>query len=210
MKIVIDQAIPYIPGRFPKGIELSYIPGKDISPSEVKNADAMIIRTRTLCNEDLLKNSKIKTIATATIGTDHIDIPWCESHGITVRNAPGCNAPGVAQYLFASLFKTGFDTKSHTLGIIGYGNVGSIVAEWAKKMGIKILVNDPPREKSGRKDIEYHTLEYVLKHSDAVTLHVPFTKEGEDATYHLIEKKRDGNNETGGGLSKLFQGRNCE
>lgn len=189
MKIIVDQAIPYIQGRFPEGTELLFIPGKDITPADIDDAEAMVVRTRTLCNESLLKNSKIKIIVTATIGTDHIDIPWCESHGITVRNAPGCNAPGVAQYVFASLFKIGFDPEKDTLGIIGYGHVGSLVADWAKTMGVKILVNDPPRKKSGKKDIEYHSLEYVLKNSDAVTLHVPFISEGDDATSHLIGKK---------------------
>ncbi|MCH5242376.1 MAG: 4-phosphoerythronate dehydrogenase [Muribaculaceae bacterium] len=192
MKIVVDSAIPFIKDRFPKEIEVLYRDGKSISADDVRDAQALIVRTRTKCDETLLGGSKVKLIATATIGKDHIDIPWCESKGIKVISSPGCNAPGVAQYVFSSLFKTGFNLDKDTLGIIGYGNVGSIVGEWAKKMGIKTLINDPPRENKGLADISYKSLEEVLKKSDAVTLHIPFTKYGEYPTYKLIGEKELG------------------
>lgn len=201
MKIVIDRAIPFIENRVKGSNEILFIPGKDITKEVVKDADALIVRTRTSCNEELLKDSKVKLVATATIGTDHIDSEWCEKNGIEVKNAPGCNAPGVAQYVFASLFRAGFNPGKDTLGIIGYGNVGSIVAEWAKIMGIKTLISDLPRERSGFNDVEYLSKEYVLQNSNAVTLHVPLTY-GEDfmpsgykgkknlyPTYHLIGSK---------------------
>lgn len=171
------------------GVDVRYMPGYQISHEDVKDADALIVRTRTNCNENLLKGSTVKMVATATIGTDHIDIPWCESKGIIVKNAPGCNAPGVAQYVFASLFKTGFEPEKDKLGIIGYGNVGRIVAEWAKRLGIKTIINDPPRKEMGFKDVDYKSLEEVLKSSDAVTLHVPFTSTGKYPTYKLIGGK---------------------
>ena len=186
MKIIIDQAIPFIKDRFPESVEVEYIPGEIISKEKVLDADALIVRTRTKCNEALLRDSKVKLVATATIGTDHIDIPWCESHGIKVTSAPGCNAPGVAQYVLASLFSIGFDPRINSLGIIGFGHVGQIVGEWAKQIGINLLVCDPPRKDAGYKDAEYLDLEEVLKHSDAVTLHVPLTKEGKHPTHHII------------------------
>lgn len=189
MKIIVDSAIPYIKDRFPKWTEVVYIPGNKITSKEVEDADALIVRTRTQCDETLLKYSKVKLIATATIGTDHIDIPWCEANGIVVKSSPGCNAPGVAQYVFTSMFKNGFDPEKDTLGIIGYGNVGQTVADWARKMGIKTFINDPPRKDKGLNDIEYKSLVEVLKGSDVVTLHVPFTKEGEHPTYKLIGEK---------------------
>lgn len=190
IKIVADEAIPFIKGRFPENVEVIYLPGDKITSHDLKDISALIIRTRTRCNDELLRNSGVKLIVTATIGTDHIDIAGCEKRGIIVRNAPGCNAPGVAQYVFASLFKTGFDPEKHTLGIIGCGNVGSIVADWAKQMGIKTLVSDAPRKEAGFTDREYIEESELLKSSDAVTLHVPFTKEGKYPTFHMIGKDK--------------------
>ena len=188
MKIIIDRDIPFIQGRITERVETIYENGADITPEMANDADALVVRTRTRCNENLLKDSNIRLIVSATIGTDHIDLPWCVKKGIEVRNAPGCNAPGVAQYVFASLFRSGFDPTFHTLGIIGYGNVGKTVGEWAKEMGIKILVSDPPRKETGHKDVEYLPLEEVLEKSDAISFHVPLTKDGRHPTYHLLNK----------------------
>lgn len=190
MKLIIDKAIPFISNRFPSDIEVNYIEGDKITSDTIKDTDALIIRTRTKCNEQLLKGSKVSLIATATIGTDHIDMAWCEANGITVRNAPGSNAPGVAQYVFSSLFKLGFDPTKDILGIVGYGHVGSLVDKWAQQMGIRTLISDPPRKDAGCKDVEYLPLEEVIQKSDAVTLHVPLTKVGEHATYHIIGKNQ--------------------
>lgn len=192
MKIIVDKAIPFIHNRFGEDTEVLYISGDEINPEILKDADALIVRTRTRCDERLLKGSGVKLVASATIGTDHIDIPWCEANGITVKNAPGCNAPGVAQYVLAALFQNGFDPKKHTLGIIGYGNVGCILEKWARNMGIKILINDPPREDASYKDVNYVSLDEILKESDAVSLHVPFTPEGQYKTFHLIGEKELG------------------
>ncbi|MCH5223497.1 MAG: 4-phosphoerythronate dehydrogenase [Muribaculaceae bacterium] len=189
MKIVVDSGIPFIENRFDKDVEIVSIPGSEISRKTVEDADALIVRTRTKCNSGLLGDTNVKVIATATIGTDHIDIPWCERNGIKVFSAPGCNAPGVAQYVFSSLFKTGFDPRVHTLGIIGFGNVGSTIGEWAKEMGIKILINDPPRQKRGECDVTYTDLAELLKNSDAVTVHVPLTSDGENPTMNLLGDK---------------------
>lgn len=189
MKIVIDEAIPFIKGRIPEEVETIYVPCQQIVAETVKDADALIVRTRTKCNQSLLEGSKVKLIATATIGTDHIDIPWCEANNIKVTSAPGCNAPGVAQYVLASLFYLGFNPDKDTLGVIGYGNVGSIVTEWAGQLGIKVLINDLPRSEAGLKDVDYLPLEEVLTKSDAVTLHVPLNKTGDHPTFHLLSEK---------------------
>lgn len=188
MKIVVDKDIPFIKGRLEPFGEVDYADGKAINRSIVDDADALIIRTRTICDENLLKNSNVKFIATATIGTDHIDKEWCKNHGIIVKSAPGCNAPGVAQYVFSSLFETGFNPKKDILGIIGYGNVGSTVGKWAQEIGIKILVCDPLRQEAGYDDVEYCEMKKVLKESDAVTLHVPLTHNTSHPTFRLIGK----------------------
>ena len=188
MKIVVDEAIPFIKDRLPQEIDVTFLPGNKITAEDVAEADALLVRTRTVCNESLLGSSKVRLIGTATIGTDHIDKPWCEKKGITVKSAPGCNAPGVAQYVLASLLKSGFDPVNHTLGIIGYGNVGQTLANWCKHLGIKILVCDPPRKDSGYDDVNYLSTKEVLEHSDAVSLHVPLTKTGFHPTFHLISR----------------------
>lgn len=190
MKIVVDNAIPFIEGRFPENVEVVYLPGDRISPKAAHDADGIIVRTRTKCDESLLKFSKVKLVATATIGTDHIDLEWCERNGVAVRNAPGCNAPGVAQYVLASLFETGFNPQKDVLGIIGYGHVGSIVAKWARELGIRVLISDDPRKESGFSDVDYLDIEEVLRNSDAVTLHVPLTKSGSYPTYKMIGERQ--------------------
>lgn len=105
MKIIADEAIPYLKGIFENECEVEYYPGSEITPQRVKDADALIVRTRTKCNAQLLEGSKVKVIASATIGTDHIDRAWCQSHNIALFNAPGCNSGGVLQYFLTALFK---------------------------------------------------------------------------------------------------------
>lgn len=188
MKIVADKNIPFLESRLPEA-ELVRLPAKDIDADAVRDADALIIRTRTRCDASLLKDSKVRLIATATIGTDHIDLPWCDSNGIVVRNAPGCNAPGVALYVWSNLIRNGFNPKMHTLGVIGCGNVGSIVAEWGSRLGARVLVCDPPRKEAGLTDHDYLPLQEVLAQSDAVTLHTPLTHDGQYPTFHLINKE---------------------
>lgn len=185
MKIVADANIPFLEGRL-KNAELLMLPASDIDADAVRDADGIITRTRTKCNRELLEGSNVKAIATATIGTDHIDLAWCRENGIAVRNAPGCNAPGVALYVWNSLLRGGFDPGRDTLGVIGCGNVGRIVTEWGKKLGAKVLVCDPPRKDAGHRDHDYLPMDEVLARSDAVTLHTPLTHSGKYPTYHMI------------------------
>lgn len=188
MKIVIDDNIPFIDGRIP-GADIRILPAGKICHETVHDADAVMVRTRTRCDASLLEGSNVRVVATATIGLDHIDIPWCESHGIAARNAPGCNAPGVAVYVWASLLRSGFDPRKHTLGVVGCGHVGGIVAQWGRRLGAKVLVCDPPRAAAEYTDHEYISLEELLEQSDAVTLHTPLTRSGDCPTFHLINEK---------------------
>lgn len=184
MKIIADDNIPFLQGRI-KGAEVIYVDQHSFTPELVHDADAVVIRTRTRCGETLLGGSKVKLIATATIGTDQIDMEWCAANGITVRNAPGCNAPGVAQYVWSALLRSGFDPGRHTLGIVGCGNVGSVVKAWGEKLGVKMLINDPPRQEGGDAG-PFTDLDTLLSQSDAVTLHTPLTAGGAHPTHHLI------------------------
>lgn len=185
MKIIADNKIPFIQGRLEKFGETLYLAPSEIRAGVVKDADILIVRTRTQCNEKLLGVSNVKLVVTATIGTDHIDLEWCRRSGITVRNCAGCNAPGVAQYVWAALANMDFDPEKHVLGIVGCGNVGSIVADWGGKLGVETMVCDPPKA-MGNGECGYVGLEEMLGRCDAVTLHVPLTTEGKWKTFHMF------------------------
>ena len=150
MKIIADSAIPFLRGVLEPFAEVEYLPGTAISAADVRNADALVIRTRTRCDEKLLADSRVKLIATATIGFDHIDTEYCREAGITWTNAPGCNSASVAQYLHSSLIllqeSKGINLSEATIGIIGVGNVGSKVVKVAQELGMRVLLNDLPRE----------------------------------------------------------------
>lgn len=192
IKIIADDKIPFLEGVFEPYADIEYYPGKEISNEIVKNADALIIRTRTICNEQLLINSNVKIIATATIGYDHIDTEYCESHNIKWLNAPGCNATSVMQYVASALLnlanKNDFYLLEKTIGIVGVGNVGRRVQKLAETFGMNTLLNDPPRERAeGSK--QFCSLEKIVRESDIITLHVPLIENGIDKTLHLFNSE---------------------
>lgn len=176
LKIVADKAIPFLEGVFDPYADMTYLPGDKIGPEDVKDADVLMIRTRTKCNAALLEGSKVKFIATATIGTDHIDFPYCDSKGIVVRNAPGCNAGGVMEYVFSALYglasRKSISLQGDTIGIIGVGHVGSLIERMGRALGFRILKCDPPRAEA-EGSFGFCDLEYLLQNSQIVTLHVP-------------------------------------
>ncbi|MBR2871899.1 MAG: 4-phosphoerythronate dehydrogenase [Lentisphaeria bacterium] len=186
MKIVADNKIPFLKGVFEPFAEVVYLPGKNIDREAVKECDALITRTRTQCTKELLAGSRIKHIATATIGFDHIAVPEVEALGITWNNAPGCNANSVGQYMTAALLSLDTDLENKTLGVIGVGHVGTIVARYAEALGMKVLRNDPPRADAGEKG--FVSLEEVLESSDMVTLHVPLEYTGKYPTFHMADE----------------------
>lgn len=172
MKIVIDKDIPFISGVLEPYFEVVSIKGKDIVHSDVLDAEAIIIRTRTKCTEALLQGTAVRYIGTATIGYDHIDMDYCERQGIKVVTAAGCNAVAVAQYVLAAVEQLQKKHAIQTIGVVGVGNVGKVVAEHLKAKGFKVLLNDPPR-KSREAGFEQTELMDLLKESDLVTLHIP-------------------------------------
>lgn len=190
IRIIADSKIPFLKGRLEPVADVEYLDPREITADKVRDCDALLVRTRTKCGEKLLKGSDVKLVVTATIGTDHIDIPWCEGNGITVRNAAGCNAPGVAQYVWSSLLRNGFKPSIHTLGVVGYGHVGSIVAAWGKRLGARVLVCDPPRHDERLDDREYLPLALMIAECDAITLHTPLTSEGPYPTFHLLGEEQ--------------------
>jgi erythronate-4-phosphate dehydrogenase len=191
MKVIIDDKIPYIKGALEPFAEVVYLPGNRTTPDVVRDAEALITRTRTICNEWLLSGSSVKFIATATIGYDHIDTDYCRNAGIAWTNAPGCNAGSVAQYIASALFtwalKKSVKLRGKTIGIVGVGHVGSKVARFCEIMGMNVLLNDPPRERR-EGNASFTSLKQILEEADIITLHVPLNMEGEDATFHLADE----------------------
>jgi erythronate-4-phosphate dehydrogenase len=188
-----------------------YLPGKEISVADVREADALITRTRTCCDASLLEGSSVKFIATATIGYDHIDTAYCERHGIHWANAPGCNSCSVEQYILSVLLNIAgqerFDLKGKTLGIVGVGHVGSKIEKIASTLDMRVLLNDPPRARDEGPNV-FVDLAQVLQEADIITLHVPLNLSGEYKTHHLagheffaqVEKKAYFINSSRGGV----------
>ena len=176
MKVVADIDIPFLEGVFEPYGPVVYKKGDQIAREDVLDADVLIVRTRTRCDRNLLEGTSVKMIATATIGMDHIDMDYCAAHGIHVENAAGCNAGGVMQYVFSALYgvaaRIGIKIEEFTLGIIGVGHVGSKIEAMARYLGLNVLLCDPPRAIAEGPE-KFCSLEYLLEHSNAVTMHVP-------------------------------------
>ena len=190
MNVLVDSKIPFIKGMIesvPGVAKAEYIAPEEFTRERVADADALFIRTRTRCNAALLEGSKVRFIGTATIGHDHIDRQWCAEHGITTTNAPGCNAPGVAQWVFAAIAACLPDCRPEetTLGIVGVGHIGKIVERWARSIGFKVLLNDPPRAAlEGPQG--FVSLDEIASQADIITFHTPLTHPPhEHASYHL-------------------------
>ncbi len=186
--IIVEDRIPFIKGVLEPFASVAYLPSDAIDASAMRDADALITRTRTRCDASLLDGSRCRLIATATIGTDHIDLDYCRDKGISVVNAPGCNAPGVGQYVSRALLELYGTERLHgmTLGVVGVGNVGKIVERWCRGLGMHTLLCDPPRaDKEGRAG--FVTFDEIYAHSDVITYHTPLTRSGAYPTYHLFD-----------------------
>ena len=191
MKIVADNKIPFLNGVFEPHAEVVYLPGGEITHEHIKDADCLLVRTRTRCNYELLQGSRIQFIGTATIGFDHIDTHWCNENNIVWTNAPGCNSGSVAQYVTAVFHemanRKNFDLRNKTLGIIGVGHVGKKVESRARQLGMKVILNDPPRERDEGSSA-FTRLDELLRNSDIVTIHVPLNRQGTDKTANLVNQ----------------------
>ena len=192
MKVIVDNKIPYIREVLATlADEVVYLPGQSFTPEVVKDADALITRTRTHCNRALLEGSKVRFIGTATIGFDHIDTEYCREAGITWKNCPGCNAGGVEQYVHAVLLllqrERGIDLKKACLGIVGVGHVGSRIKNMAERLGMRVLLNDPPRADRG--ETGFTDFKTLTEECDIITFHTPLIREEQYRTYHLGNKE---------------------
>ncbi len=186
MNIVIDKYVPYLAEVLSEYAEVLALDPADITPATVKDADALIVRTRTHCDEALLRGSKVQFIATATIGFDHIDAAYCQANHIHWISCPGCNAQGVSDYVETAIgsWLTAHGSRL-TIGIIGCGHVGTKVAAMARRKGFRVLISDPPREARG--EIQGTPLMQIAREADIITFHTPLIKGTECGSYHLAD-----------------------
>jgi erythronate-4-phosphate dehydrogenase len=191
MLVIADDKIPFLKGVLEPFTDIEYYPGDRITPDRIRHADALLVRTRTKCNHQLLEDSDVKFIATATIGFDHIDTAYCRQRGITWTNAPGCNSASVNQYIASALVscsrKKDFKLKDRVLGVVGVGNVGKKVVRTAEILNMRVYLNDPPRQRNER-NCGFLSLDSIIRECDIITFHVPLSFEGADKTFHMVNE----------------------
>ena len=181
-RVIIDKGIPFLEGVFPAEIEVLHLAPEDITPEIVRHADALFVRTRTKINAELLEGSNVRFVATATIGFDHIDQDYCAKKRIQWTSCPGCNAQAVCDYVEEAIATLRPSQTGLTIGVVGYGNVGKLVAQMAEGKGHKVLLSDPPLGIG-------LSLEQLAPLCDVITFHTPLTYEGEHPTYHLCDEE---------------------
>jgi len=191
MKIVTDNKIPFLKGVFEPFAEVVYLPGDKIKKSQLKDADALLTRSITQCKNELLEGTSIKLIASATIGDDHIDKEFCRLNNIRWTTAKGCNAKAVEQYVYSALFALsetfGLELFRMTIGIVGVGTIGSLIEKVVRTIGMRVLLNDPPRVRNEGSN-GFVALDQIQKEADIITLHVPLLLAGEDKTFNLLDR----------------------
>ncbi len=191
MKIVADENIPLVREAFQTLGDVVTLPGRKLTREALADADLLMVRSVTKANAALLEGTPVRFVATATIGLDHLDIPYLNERGIVFASAPGSNAESVAQYIASALAtlaeRGGFSLAQKTLGIIGVGNVGSRVERVAKALGLKVILNDPPLERKTGDVRRYRPLKEIFE-ADLITTHVPLEKKGPEATWHLANR----------------------
>ncbi|MBQ9297103.1 MAG: 4-phosphoerythronate dehydrogenase [Paludibacteraceae bacterium] len=192
MRIVIDRHIPYLAETVRNGwpdVQISPMKPEEIDAHSVRDADVLVVRTRTRVDAALLQGSRVRLACSATIGFDHIDTDWCTANGIRWTACPGCNAQAVCDYIEESLdeylaacMPDGLAAQSGLcIGIVGVGHVGSLVAQMAERRGYRVLLNDPP------KGIGV-SLDEIAQKCDIITFHTPLVHSGSFATYHLCDR----------------------
>jgi erythronate-4-phosphate dehydrogenase len=191
MKIVAYNKIPFLRGVFEPQATVVYLPGLAIRREDIADADCLLVRTRTRCNGNLLQGTHVRFIGTATIGFDHIDTEWCGQNEIAWTNAPGCNSGSVAQYITSAILtmadRLNFKPEDKTLGIIGVGHVGKKVEKAAREMGMRVILNDPPRARN-EGPAGFSNLKELLTVADIITIHVPLNPDVPDKTINLVDR----------------------
>jgi len=192
LRLLIDENIPLAKEAFFEIGEVRLIPGRTITNQMLRDIEVLIVRSVTPVNAALLDKTPVRFVGTATIGVDHLDVDYLREKGIEFANAAGSNANSVAEYVMASVVHYACEKQMRlsdlTMGIVGVGHVGSRVVQFAQALGLRVLQNDPPRERAENSK-HFVSLDEALQ-SDIVSLHTPLTMAGSDATFHLLDAPR--------------------
>jgi len=187
MKIIADQNMPLVKALFASYGQVYLLPGREITAADVADADVLLVRSVTEVNRQLLENSKVKFVGSATIGTDHIDTDYLQSANIAFAHAPGCNAEAVVQYDLSVMCRLVPDWQSKTLGIVGCGNVGGRLHNKLRGLGVSCRVYDPFLSAVSNADLV--SFDELISTSDIICLHTPITKVGAFPTHHMFNSE---------------------
>ena len=194
LKIVADAHIWGVKSAFSSlpgfDVDLHVVESREITHELLVDADVLLTRSSTRVDANLLKGTSVRFSATATIGDDHYDKEWLEDNGIAWANAAGSSTGSVIEYMLTALLELHVQGRitipDTTIGIIGVGRIGSVLATTCKAMGLELLLCDPPRERAEGED-EFASVDRLLSEADVITLHTPLIREGMDKTLHLID-----------------------
>lgn len=192
LRLLADEGIPCADAAFAALGHTTLVPGRSLTARALRECDALFVRSVTRVDAELLHGTKVRFVGTATIGTDHVDLDYLRNAGIGFASAAGSNANSVAEYVVCALLclarRRGLRLAGRSLGVVGVGNVGGRVAGYARALGMDVLQNDPPRARA-EGGSEFRELAEVMR-ADCLTLHVPLTRTGTDATHHLLDAWR--------------------
>ena len=191
MKIVADSNIPFAKEAFAKLGDVEVLKASEFSPERLRDCDILICRSTRRIDAALLDGTQVKFVGTAVIGTDHVDLEYLERRGIGFANAPGSNANSVSEYITSAIVTLTMEMNKTlqglSIGVVGVGNVGRCVVAKMQALGLRVIQNDPPLQRTTG-DAIFRPLEELVQ-ADIITLHVPLTKSGPDATYHMADAK---------------------
>ncbi|WP_262460277.1 4-phosphoerythronate dehydrogenase [Alloalcanivorax balearicus] len=193
IRIVADENMPGL-APFEALGTVRRVDGRRLTRIDLADTEVLLVRSVTRVDRVLLEGTPVRFVGSATIGTDHVDRAALKAMGVAFAHAPGCNARAVAEYVLQALLlacrEQGRTLRDSSVGIVGLGNVGSRVAQWLSALGVTVLACDPPLQRAGADTVVPLTdLDTVLA-ADLVTLHVPLTRQGPDATFHMLDRER--------------------
>lgn len=207
-RLLIDENIPFAQQAFAEFGLVSLCPGRAITNATLRDVEILIVRSVTTINAALLDGTPVRFVGSATIGTDHVDVDYLRRNDIAFANAAGSNANSVAEYAVAAILHHAYEKHLRlsdlTIGVVGVGNVGRRVVRYAEALGLRVLQNDPPRQRAEKNDA-FLPLEDLLD-ADIISLHSPLTMSGEDATFHLFNARRLAQMKTGSLLINTARG----
>ena len=193
MQIFADENMPLVQRFFADCGTVTLFDGRNVSAPQVKDADILLVRSVTMVNESLLAdNSKVRFVGTATIGTDHVDQRYLASRNIQFSSSPGCNAQSVVEYVLSSLWALAeryqWQLADKVVAVVGVGNIGRRLVQTLQALNIQVLQCDPVRA-AQEPEFAHTDFAKVCRHADVISFHTPLTKNGPDASYHMLDEQ---------------------